>query len=101
MSKNANISFTCVIAVLLTLIIMGEACGSEYYPMSCNWSFQNYSYLGFGQATNFTDAPHLGLPSDNSLMCYWNFDEGSGVVVNGLSGNNSNGCLYGGTWGAG
>jgi hypothetical protein len=98
MSKLAKTVFVYLIAGLLTLGIMGASFGSEYYSASYDWSFQNFSYMGFGQAMNFTWVPHLGAPYDNSLICNWNFDEGSGAIVHDSSGNGNNGSLYGGTW---
>jgi hypothetical protein len=90
-----------LIVVLLLLSSLGVAFGWDYYPASYNWSFQNYSYLGFNQAVNFTEAPHQSLPYDISLVGYWNMNEGSGTVAHDLSGNGNNGTINGATWVAG
>ena len=101
LSLPINKAITCLIVVLLMIISLGVAFGWDYYPASYNWSFQNYSYLGFNQAINFTEAPYQGMPSAIGLVGYWNMNEGLGTLVQDLSGNGNNGTINGATWVAG
>ena len=91
-------ALTCLIVALSLLGIVGAAFGWDYYQTSYNWGFQNYSYLGFNQAMNFTDAPHQGVPHDSSLVGYWNMNEGSGTVAHDSSVNGNNGTITGASW---
>jgi|GEM_PF-1101610 hypothetical protein len=82
--------------VALSLLgMVGATFGWDYYPTSFSWGFQNNCFFGFNQAVNFTSAPQLGVPHDDSLVGYWAFDEGSGTVANDGSGNGNNGTLGG------
>ena len=42
--------------------------------------------------------PHEGLPYDSSLVGYWDFNKGSGVVAYDSSNNGNNGSLSGENW---
>ena len=98
MHPRNNKAFTCLMVFLSLLSIVGIAFGWDYYPTSYRWDFQNYSYLGFNQAMNFTDAPNKGVPYDRSLVGYWNLNEGSGAVAYDSTGNGNNGTLTGASW---
>ena len=97
LSQRIMKTFMCLMVVLSMLSVVSTAFGWDYYPTSYHWDFQNYCYLGFNQAMNFTDAPHQGTPYDSSLVGYWNMNEGSGAVAHDLSGNGNNGTIYGAT----
>ena len=85
--------------VALSLLgIVGAAFGLDSYPTSYHWGFQNYCYLGFNQAMNFTDAPHQGASNDSSLVGYWNLNEVQGAVAHDSSGNGNNGTITGASW---
>ena len=93
MSSHAMEGFTCLIIALLLFGFFGSVFGQDYYSTSTYWGFQNYCYLGFNQAMNFTYVPHQGVFYDESLVGYWNMDEGIGSVMQDGSGNNNNGTL--------
>ena len=79
---------------MLLLCVIGTSFGSGY-PTSYNWGFQNYGYLNFNPEVGFANTPQNGVSRDNSLVGYWNMDEGAGTVVNDSSGNGNNGTLSG------
>ena len=93
MSFSARKRVTCLIVIFFMLSIVGVAFGSEDYQPSYSWGFQNYCYLNFSRAMNFTDTPSLGMPNDSSLIGYWNLNEGLGAVAYDSSGNGNNGTL--------
>ncbi|MCW4005046.1 MAG: hypothetical protein NWF04_00395 [Candidatus Bathyarchaeota archaeon] len=59
------------------------------------WSFQNDAYVTFNQEINFADGVSMGVPFDDRLIGYWDMNDGSGIVVRDVSGNNNNGTFYG------
>jgi hypothetical protein len=42
---------------------------------------------------NFTDVPHQGVSYDSSLVGYWRFNEGAGLIGSDSSSNGNNGTL--------
>jgi hypothetical protein len=102
MTVRSRKTFTCVIVVLLLLSTTGAVFGFNQYPISFQWDFQNYCYLDFNQAMNFTTAPIRGVFNNSRLVGCWNMNEGSGVVAHDSSGNGNNGTLVNSpTWVAG
>ncbi len=98
MFQRAQKVFAGLIVILSLLGIVDSAFGWYSYPMSQNWDFQNYCYLSFNQAMNFTDAPHKGVLHYSGLVGYWNLNEGEGAVAHDSSSNGSNGTINGGSW---
>lgn len=67
--------------------------GWDYYPVKHYWGFQNYSYIEFNQAINFTQTPHQGVPKVDNLVGQWNMNENLGSITFDSSGNSNNGNL--------
>ena len=97
MSSFIMKAVSCLMTVLL-LLGVSIAFGWSYYPASHNWGFDNYCYLSFNQAMNFTETPRQGLFNDSSLVGYWSMNEGVGLVAYDSSGNNNNGMIVGALW---
>jgi hypothetical protein len=98
MSLSIRKTFACLLVALSLFGIVGAAFGGDYYPTSFLLDFQNYCYLGFNQAMNFTDAPHRGASYDSSLVGYWSMDEDTGTVAHDGSSNGNNGTIKDAIW---
>ena len=86
-----------ITVVLLLLSSFGVVFAWDY-PASSTWNFEKYSSVGFNQAKSFSASPYRGVPYDSSLIGYWNFNEGSGTVIQDLSSNGNNGTVNSSTW---
>jgi hypothetical protein len=93
MFASTKRALTCLMVVLTLLGIVNTVAALEYYPPTSQWAFQNNANLNFNQGINFTETPHRGVPNDQSLVGYWNMDEGQGTIANDSSGNGNNGTL--------
>lgn len=95
-SKKA---LACLLVILSLLSFVFATFGWESYPQSYRWSFGNDSYLDFGSAMNFTEAPYQGFRHDSSMVVYWNLNGDSGSVAHDQSGNGNNLAIKGSaTW---
>ncbi len=101
MSLCSRKIFTGILIVLLLLIAVGAVSAGGNYSASYQWDLQNSTYLNFNQTMSFSEIPHQGVSNDSSLVGYWNMNEGSGTLVQDLSGKGNNGTVNGAIWIAG
>ena len=95
MSRHVRKDIVGLLVLLLLLSIAGSSEGLTYYSGSYYWGFQNYSYLGFNQATNFSTPPYQGVTNE---VGYWDMNEGAGRTIIDESGNANNGTITGANW---
>lgn len=95
---SINKVFICFLVLFLSLELLGNVFASHYYPGSHVWGFQDKCYLSFNQSMNFADIPYRGVSYENSIVSYWNLDEGQGEVVYDKIRNASKGLVSGANW---
>jgi hypothetical protein len=81
---------------LFVIFILSGTAFSYSQPTDI-YDFQNSCYLTFNQPQNFSNIPNRGVISDNSLVGYWDLNEGSGMLARDSSGNENNGSLMNST----
>jgi hypothetical protein len=77
---------TCLLIVTALLSSLGFVASIETYLPSQQWDLQNNCYINFNQTTDFAETPHRGIFND-SLVGYWNLNEGSGSIAYDSAGN--------------
>jgi hypothetical protein len=89
-----------LVVIVLLLSNLGLAF-ADFNTNSFDWNLEKPSNLCFNPAMNFTSSPFKCIPYDDSLVGYWNMDEGSGLAALDSSNNNNNGTIHGAKWVAG
>ena len=87
-----------MMCALIVLSIETGTIASNNYPASYLWDFKDYNYLNFNNTVNLSYIPHQGMPIDDSLIGYWNLNEGAGILLYDSTGNQNNGTVSSPTW---
>jgi len=78
--------------VAVTNITPSKTVVGQGYSMPINVTVENQG--DYTETFNVTLCANSGLVNDTSLVCYWKFDEGSGVIAHDSTGNGNDGTLY-------